>query len=89
MKSYGLDVGGISSGLDVGFDVGYRVLEKQKQTCIERNPHASRGMHNITEQSVRRQRTKVLHQMLLHAQKLNVPSTNSRVVSWVLGLGWT
>ena len=60
MKSYGLDVVGFLSGLDVefivGFVVGYRVLEKQKQTCIESNPHASRrdARHRITK----RQKTK-------------------------------
>ena len=60
MKSYGLYVVGFSSGLDVGFDVGYVVLEKQKQSCIESNPHASGrdAQHHRTK----RQKTKeILH----------------------------
>ena len=70
MKSYGLYVVGFSSGLDVGFIEGFMVLEKQKQTCIENNLHARRGMHNITEQSVRRQRSKILPHTLLRVKRI-------------------
>ena len=65
MKSYGLYVVGFSSGLDVGFDVGYVVLEKQEQSCIESDPHASGrdAQHHRTK----RQKTKdkiVTHTLL-------------------------
>ena len=66
MKSYGLGVVGFSSGLDVGFDVGYVVLDKQKQTCIESNSHASRrdAQHHRTKRQKTKDKNLVSHAAL-------------------------
>ena len=42
MKSYELDVVGFSSGLNVGYNVGCRVLESKHRNHIESDQHVSR-----------------------------------------------
>ena len=42
MKSYGLDVVSFSSGLNVGYNVGCRVLESKHRNHIESDQHVSR-----------------------------------------------